>query len=339
MSRSRGAAVLRGLDGERGVRDRLWLRTVPGAVDYLYEDLRAVPGATAAVVERRPDGFVLDWDGPLRALADIRYYATCAVVLDDVDARVGAEDGALAALPGPVRFRVAPVGDGRWELRDRLVDGYGWVNEPSDWAVNVDTVPGVGLVAEIGPLFYPRRFGELVRAPASTNPVVAAVMVRLAKIEPGHTVLDPCCGAGTLLVTAGQMAAPGVLLGTDLRDRWALAAQDNLDARRVAGLAGVADATALPVADASVDRVVANLPFGKRVGSHEDNKRLYPLVLRELRRVMRTKGRAVLLTEDKRLFTESVQRTHGLRVVKEIEFTRPGAHPSAYVVTSRRSGR
>lgn len=335
MTHTRGAAVLRGIDGDRAVTDRLLLRTVPGAVDYLFEDLRALPEAT--VVSRRPDGLVVDWSGPLSGLAGIRYFATCAVVLDDVDARVSAPDGALSALAGPVRFRVAPVGDERWALRDRLVEKYGWVNDSGDWAVNVDD--DGGLIAELGPLFYPRRFGELTRAPASTNPVVAAVMVRLAKIEPGQVVLDPCCGAGTLLVTAGQMADPDVLLGVDLRDRWAMASQENLAARRVPGMALMADATALPLPDGSVDRVVANLPFGKRIGSHADNQRLYPAVLRELRRLLRPKGRAVLLTEDKRLFTQSVQRTHGLRVVKEIEFTRPGAHPSAYVVTSRRSGR
>ncbi|GIG65180.1 methyltransferase domain-containing protein [Phytomonospora endophytica] len=335
MTHTRGTAVLRGVDGDRDVTDRLLLRTVPGAVDYLFEDLRALPGAV--VVARRPDGLVVDWSGPLRELASIRYFATCAVVLDDVDARVSAPGGAVSALTGPVRFRVAPVGEERWELRDRLVEKYGWVNDSGDWAVNIDH--DQGLIAELGPLFYPRRFGELTRAPASTNPVVAAVMVRLAKIEPGQVVLDPCCGAGTLLVTAGQMADPGVLLGGDLRDRWAMASQENLAARRVPGLALMADATMLPLPDASVDRVVANLPFGKRIGSHADNQRLYPLMLRELRRVLRPKGRAVLLTEDKRLFTQSVQRTHGLRVVKEIEFTRPGAHPSAYVVTSRRSGR
>ncbi|MEV0650153.1 methyltransferase domain-containing protein [Phytomonospora sp. NPDC050363] len=336
MTHSRGTAVLRGVDGDRTVTDRLLLRTVPGAVDYLYEDLRALPGAE--VVSRRPDGLVVDWSGPLRELADIRYFATCAVMLDDLDARVGAPDGAIAALAGPVRFRIAPVGEQRWELRDRLVEKYGWVNETGDWTANLDRV-GEDLVAELGPLFYPRRFGELVRAPASTNPVVAAVMVRLAKIEPGQVVLDPCCGAGTLVVTAGQMADPGALIGTDLRDRWAMATQENLAARRVPGLGLMADATAMPLPDGSVDRVVANLPFGKRIGSHADNQRLYPLVLREIRRVLRGKGRAVLLTEDKRLFEQSVQRAHGLRVVKEIEFTRPGAHPSAYVVAARRSGR
>src|SRR5438094_843688 len=35
--------------------------------------------------------------------------------------------------------------------------------------------------------------------PASLRPTVAAAMVRLAEVRPGQAVLDPTCGAGTLL--------------------------------------------------------------------------------------------------------------------------------------------
>jgi 23S rRNA G2445 N2-methylase RlmL len=82
--------------------------------------------------------------------------------------------------------------------------------------------------------------------------------------------------------------------------------------------------------------VVANLPFGKRVGSHGGNQVLYPAFLRELDRVLAGDGRAVLLTEDKRLLVESLQRTRGLRIIKETTFETGGAHPSAYVVVRSR---
>jgi hypothetical protein len=47
-------------------------------------------------------------------------------------------------------------------------------------------------------------------------------------------------------------------------------------------------------------------------------------------------GRAVLLTEDKRLLVDSIQRTRGLRVIKEATFETGGAHPTAYVVVRSR---
>src|SRR5262249_43342817 len=38
--------------------------------------------------------------------------------------------------------------------------------------------------------------------PASLRPTIAAAMVRLAEVKPGHVVLDPMCGAGTILAEA-----------------------------------------------------------------------------------------------------------------------------------------
>lgn len=308
------------VDLDRPVRDRLVLRTVPGAVDYLAEDLRALP---ATVVGRGPDRLVVDYAGPLRPLAAVRYFDIAAVELSTVDSSV--RDGVLSTVEGPIRFRVGDV-EQRWELRDRLTEEYGWRNDPHSWDVNVEP-HGV----ELGALYLTQRFGELARTPASTNPVIAAVMVRLAKIQPGQTVLDPFCGAGTLLVLAAAMAEPGRLLGGEIQPRWLDAARSNLGAGHLAR----ADARRLPVASGTVDRVLANLPFGKRVGSHRINEDLYPAALREIARVLPGNGRAVLLTEDKRLFRETVQRTPLLRVIKEVVLARGGIHPSAYVVTKR----
>ena len=210
----------------------------------------------------------------------------------------------------------------------------GWDNSANQWDVNIEVGTG-GLVAEVGELYLTGRFGELHRVPASTNPVIAAVMVRLAKIEDGQTVLDPFCGAGTLLVLAGEMARPGHLVGTEIRRSWGELARRNLAARRLPGAVLHADARRLPFGTGTVDRVVANLPFGKRIGSHQVNTELYPAALREISRVLTRQGRAVLLTDDKRLFRETVQRTPLLRIIKEIVLERGGVHPSAYVIVKR----
>ncbi|OLB81307.1 MAG: hypothetical protein AUI14_03660 [Actinobacteria bacterium 13_2_20CM_2_71_6] len=80
---------------------------------------------------------------------------------------------------------------------------------------------------------------------------------------------------------------------------------------------------------------MANLPFGRRVGSHRVNADLYPAALREIARVLPGGGRAVLLTDDKRHFRETVQRTPLVRVIKEVVLARGGLHPSVYVITKR----
>ena len=50
--------------------------------------------------------------------------------------------------------------------------------------------------------------------------------------------------------------------------------------------------------DACVDVVLCDLPFGRQFGSLEENQSLYPAVLRELRRVTKPSGRALLLSSE-----------------------------------------
>jgi SAM-dependent methyltransferase len=338
------------LDFDLPVRDQLALRTVPGAVDYLFEDLRQLTGARVNVVHRYRNALLVSYDGPLRPLAGVRYFDVCSVPLGDepelrlAQSRVDGVLSALATAGAEVRFRIGDIGDERWPLRERLEARSGWLNRADAWDVNIErsSLGGDGseLVAEIGPLYLTQRYGELERMPASTNPLIAAVMVRLAKLSAGDAVLDPFCGAGTLLVLAGESAEAVDLVGVDLNRSWLAKSRHNLSSRRLGGALVNADAGRLPIADASIDRVVSNLPFGKRIGSHHVNTELYPRALREIARVLHGQGRAVLLTDDKRLFKETVQRTPLVRVVKEIMLEQHGGlHPTAYVLTKGRGSR
>jgi SAM-dependent methyltransferase len=338
---------------DTAISDRLVLRSLRGAVDLLVEELREVVAADRArveVVRRHPDRVVVQYTGPLAALRGLRFFSECAVDLgepagspgelpDEVSDRlaVSLHSGALSVLDGApaLRFRVGDLGDARWAVRDHLVAGWGWVNAPRAWQVNLDLVDG-RILATVGDLHLTRRHGRLERLPASTTPVLAAALVRLAKIPAGATVLDPFCGAGTNLLLAHEMARPGALLGGDLSPDALRSARRNASSRGVSLLVVRADAGRQPWVDSSVDRVIANLPFGKRVGSHGANQDLYPRFLRELDRILTGDARAVLLTEDKRLLTETVQRTQGLRIVKETTFASGGAHPTAYVVVRSR---
>jgi len=340
------------MDWDTAITDRLVLRSLPGAVDYLADELAAVGASGAAntdVVGRRPDGLEIALEGPLSALRGLHFFSEAAVDLGelqgadptagDVADRLEASlaRGALSVLDGApsLRFRVGDLGEARWPVRDRLVAVRGWDNSPRSWQVNLDLVDG-RLLATLGDLHLTRRQGRLERLPASTTPVLAAALVRLAKIPPGSTVLDPFCGAATNLLLADAMTDAGLLLGSDIRGESLGRAGANAAYRTAAVHLVRADATRQPWPDAAVDRVVANLPFGKRVGSHEANRTLYPSFLRELDRVLAGDGRAVLLTEDKRLLVESVQRTRGLRIVADRTFGSGGAHPTAYVLVRSR---
>src|SRR5262249_9226911 len=65
------------------------------------------------------------------------------------------------------------------------------------------------------------------------------------------------------------------------------------------------DATRLPLAVASVDRIVSNPPFGKQLSDPESIGPLYRDAVREYDRVLRLGGRAVLLVSEVAVLREA----------------------------------
>jgi tRNA (guanine6-N2)-methyltransferase len=148
--------------------------------------------------------------------------------------------------------------------------------------------------------------------PASLRPTVAAAMVRLADLKPRQVLLDPMCGAGTIL--AEQLAlglhergAKVRVLGGDLDHAALRVAEANL---RPVGRATLCrwDAKRLPLADASVDAIASNPPFGVQLGEPEEMASLYRHAVREYDRVLRTNGRAVLLVADHASLKEAARK-------------------------------
>lgn len=239
----------------------------------------------------------------------------------------------------PVRFRVQAAPGMREELIARFTDAAGWVNAPSDWQVNLDAERGA---AQLGPLAWAARFGTLRRLPAATPVSVVAGLLRLAKCAPHDLLLDPCAGVATVPIVDAIERPDGRGVALDQDVEAVDLARQNLADRGLLGRveASAGDATHLTMDDHSVDRVVTDLPFGKRIGSNSNNIELYPRVLHEIERVLTPGGRCVLLTDDKRVFKDALARTRGLKIVREQVVRYHGVNPSAYVVTrSRAPGR
>jgi 23S rRNA G2445 N2-methylase RlmL len=146
------------------------------------------------------------------------------------------------------------------------------------------------------------RAYKMEHLPASLRPTVAAALARLGEIKPKHTILDPMCGAGTILaevleLTRQQGIRPAAVWGGDL-DKAAVRAAEYNQRRLGCPVLARWDATALPLADASVDRILCNPPFGKQLSTPEAIRPLYRRLLAEWNRVLRPHGHAVLLVSD-----------------------------------------
>jgi len=113
--------------------------------------------------------------------------------------------------------------------------------------------------------------------------------VRAAGLPPGGRAVDVCCGTGDLLVGLAAAGGPrGRVVGVDFAPAMVAAARARLMRRQVAGAAVVlADAEALPLRDGTLD--AATIAFGLR------NVARPAQALREMHRVLRSGGRAVVL--------------------------------------------
>src|SRR5262245_2877843 len=155
------------------------------------------------------------------------------------------------------------------------------------------------------------RTWKMEHRPASLRPTLAAALVRVAAVKPRQVVLDPMCGAGTILAEvlahADRFRGDGVrVLSGDLEYGAARAATVNL--RRI-GAPTVCqwDARRLPLGDAEVDCVVCNPPFGKQLSSPAEVGPLYAAAVREMDRVLKPGGRAVLLVSDVQALREAAE--------------------------------
>lgn len=157
----------------------------------------------------------------------------------------------------------------------------------------------------------------------SLKPSVAAAMLMLADANPDSYILDPFCGAGTILAEARAMGYRAI--GGDLSPEALLAARANSpDTPLVCW-----DAEQLPLRDRSCDVVVSNLPWGRQVKVDDSLVALYRHALVEIRRVLKPHGSAVLLTNQVEL------DVGGFEIIQQFEISLFGQTPTVTILRTR----
>jgi tRNA (guanine6-N2)-methyltransferase len=201
-----------------------------------------------------------------------------------------------------------------------------------DYDIRVYVIGGTALA---GLRLSPEPLHQRARvrhAAASLNATVAHAMCRLIAAGPGEIVVDPMCGAGTILVEQARLQPPHLLIGGDFFTQPLQAARENLVAADVDGALLQWDARRLPLRRGSVDAVICNLPWGRRIGSHLVNRHLYPGFVRELRRILRPGGKAALLTQERRLLLRLLEKSRRLTLLEERLLSLSGMQPAIYLI-------
>ncbi|GAB2575472.1 methyltransferase domain-containing protein [Gracilibacillus alcaliphilus] len=161
---------------------------------------------------------------------------------------------------------------------------------------------------------------------AALLPTVAHAMVWLSDPTSIDVFADPCCGSGTILSERAVYPADQIA-GGDRSEAVTEVAKSNLDNSKVQ--LHVWDARELPFSDSSVDKVVTNLPFGRQIAA--ENLACFNYhIMKEIYRVLKPSGRAVLLSESvDQLFTEA--RRLGLSSLASYPVSLKGLHPTVFV--------
>ena len=139
-----------------------------------------------------------------------------------------------------------------------------------------------------------RRSYKQEHVPGSLKPAVAAALLTLAEAASHTRILDPCCGAGTILIEAKPYETE--LWGGDISQQAITAAQLNAMQAGVNINLQQWDARAVPLSDNSVDCVISNLPWGRAVTTDSSLSTLYEDICTEIERVITPGGKTLLLT-------------------------------------------
>lgn len=275
-----------------------------------YRRVAATCGASLALLLglRTVDDVFLDvatWSGIVRQRRALARLRDLSAQLDLGEA--AAHCAEVRDVPHPPLFSITASFVGRRnyttaEIKQAcagsITAAHGWTYTPDDSEADLN----VRVFIEHGTAFVGVRLGarplhrrpyKRAHVPGSLKPPVAAAMLALAEVEPGMRVLDPCCGAGTILIEAALSGA--MAQGGDCDPGAVAAARANISAARVSADAREWDACALPL-DGAFERVVTNLPWGREVQVDAALETFYRRVCAEMRRVLAPGGRIAVLT-------------------------------------------
>ena len=212
---------------------------------------------------------------------------------------VGAQEFRRAEFKRAIERGIDERGDHAWRLVEDESDVEFWATLLDD-----ELVLAIRLTDET----MRQRDYKVAHIPGSLRPSVAAALGLLSQPTPSDIVLDPFCGAGTVLIERAHLARYQALIGSDIDDQALTAARTNIGPRYKPIELHSWDAVAIPLPDHSVNRIVTNLPWGVQHGSHAENRRLYPRVFSEFARLIQPNGLIVMLTGETRLMGDLLHK-------------------------------
>ena len=168
--------------------------------------------------------------------------------------------------------------------------------------------------------------------PGALNATVAYAMIQLSKPNHDDTFLNLLSGSGTIAIERGMLPATTVV-ACDIDIDAIGKSRVNITSAKSANISLMqSDAQFLPYANASFSHIASDFPFGQLVGSHTENRNLYPRLLDEAARVLQSQGSLVVITHEINLFRQCIADNPAWQLQQEIMITLRGLHPRIFVL-------
>jgi tRNA G10 N-methylase Trm11 len=169
--------------------------------------------------------------------------------------------------------------------------------------------------------------------PSSINPVNAAIVMKAITrwLRPSAKVIDPFCGAGTMLIERAKLKPFQTLTGIDIFNSAITAAEINSNLANVKIDLIVRDILDFSTVDL-FDEMISNMPFESKSGASGFNTKLYSEFVNKLPSLIKSGGMVFLYTVEKNLLKQSLIGNERLKLIDTIKIESGGLTPHVFVI-------
>jgi len=161
---------------------------------------------------------------------------------------------------------------------------------------------------------------------------IAHCIGRRANIQPGDVVLDPCCGSGTIPIECAMCWKGAVYCGGDIDPESVKRSYTNAKHCGVNFDIFLWSARRLPFRANTIDKVITDLPFGNKSGSHKTNQKLYSWLFKEMNRILKVGGFALMLTVEKKVMNGLLKINKNWNLIEEFIIDMDGMLATLYIL-------